>query len=303
MIKPLRVSRLQTNTGFSTIEVLVGVGLLTLVALGVAESLSHMHGQLRGISQKQEIVELKNLITQQLAKPGVCTWQLKDQVIDVSMATTEASPSPSTLNLSEIHMGQDATSPVLVKSGLVIPESQSGLKVASILFRNIYATGNPNEYKGIFQVNFDSSSLSVPVKPLQIQQVFLTQAADPVNAKKIQSCKGGTGNIKVECMTASKQGKVAGMKWQYDNFSTPANLSDVFDVFEYPGGESAWGLACKPDYVQTTCSGSELATDTTMGPDIWQVQYGRLGCYSDNEELNGLDPTVYLTCCRFFTDS
>jgi hypothetical protein len=303
MKKQFRISRLQTSTGFSITEVLVAVGVLTMVSLGMIESLSRMHGQLRGISQKQEIVELKNLMTQQLAKPGVCTWQLKDQVIDVSMATTDVSPSPSTLNLSELHMGPDATSPLLVKTGLAIPDSQSSLKVASILFKNIYATGNPNEYRGIFQINFDPSSLAMPVKPLQIQQVFVTDSTDPASAKRIQMCKGGTGNIKVECMTASKQGKVAGMKWQHDNFSTPTNLSEVFDVFEYPGGESAWGLACKPDYVQTTCSGSELASDTTMGPDVWQVQYGRLGCFSDNEELNGLDPTVYLTCCRFLTDS
>lgn len=293
---------LATESGLSLIEVLIAVAILVVVSMGMAGSLSHFHNQLRGISQKQEIIELKNLMTQQMSKVGVCTWQLKDKVIDVSMATTEASPSPTVLNLGEIYMGQDATSPILAKSGQRIPESLSGVQVSSIFFKNIYATGNPNEYKGIFQINFDSTSLAAPVKPLQVQQIFWTEAADPVGAKRIQVCKGGSGQIKVECATGSKQGKAVGANLISSNFSSPLTLNDIFTVYEFPGGESAWGLSCKPGFVQTTCSGSELNLDTTMGPDLWQHQYGTIGCFSDNEELAGADPTIYLTCCQFSTD-
>lgn len=52
-------------------------------------------------------------------------------------------------------MGLDNTSPLLAKSGERIPESLTGVRVSSVLFRNIYATGNPNEYKGVFQIIFD----------------------------------------------------------------------------------------------------------------------------------------------------
>ncbi len=303
MRKTSQAASLQKQAGFSITEVLIAVAILSVISLGVAGTMSRMHSQLRGISQKQEVVELKNLMTQQLAKTGVCSWQLKDKVIDVSMATSEASPSPTSLNLGELYMGQDATSALLAKAGQIIPESQSGVKVASVFFRNIYATGNPNEYKGIFQINFDPNSVSVPVKPLQVQQIFWTDPADPANAKKIQTCKGGVGTIKVECATASKKGKAVGANLEIHNFATPPALGDVFDVYEYPGGGNAWGLACKPDFVQTTCTASELNTDASMGPDLWQVQYGRLGCYSDDEELGGNNPTVYLTCCQILSDS
>lgn len=302
MKQTTRTSAHQNETGFTLIEVMMGIAILAIVTIGMAESLSQMYSQLRAISQKQEIIELKNIVTQQLGKPGVCTWQLRDKVIDVSMPTTEFSPSPSLLNLGEIYMGQDATSPLLAKSGLRIPESLSGVKVASVYFKNIYATGNANEYKGIFQINFDAASLAQPVKPLQVQQVFLTDAADPASAKKILACKGGggaSGSIKTECATASKRGKGVGANLVYHTFTVAPTLTDIFDVFEYPGGEAAWGLSCKSQYVQTTCSASELNSDTTMGPDLWQLQYGRLGCFSDNEELGGADPTVYLTCCQF----
>lgn len=290
---------LRNDAGFSLIEVMLGVGILAVISFGMAGSLSNMHSQLRGVSQKQEILELRNLITQQLSKPGVCTWQLKNLVIDVSQPTTETSPSPTVLNLAELRMGPDASSPLLAKSGDRIPESLTGVKVTKIFFKNIYATGNPNEYKGLLQINFDANSLVVPVKPLQIQQIISTNPTDPLGAKRIDACKSGSGTVKATCATGVKRGKFPGASLGSNSIATASSVNDVFDVFEYPGGGGAWGIACKPDYVQTTCSGSELGNDINQGPDLWQLQYGRVGCFSDNEELAGSDPTLYLTCCEF----
>lgn len=295
-------SVLRNQAGFGLIEVLIAVAILIVVSLGMAGSLSDMHSHLRAISQKQEILELRNLVTQQMLKAGVCTWQLKDKVIDVSMPTSEASPSPTVLNLGQLYMGQDASSPLLARNGERIPESLSGVKVSNIYFKNIYATGNPNEFKGLFQITFNVNSLSRPVKPLQVQQIFTVNSADPSSAKRIQLCKAGASNIRSECATGIKRGKYPGASIGHQSFAEPVTLNDVFEVHEFPGGESAWGLSCKPEYIPTSCTGSELNGDTTMGPDLWQLQYGKVGCFSDNEELGGADPTVYLTCCRFSMD-
>src|SRR3954471_10649959 len=83
--------------GMGIIEVLVAVSMLSAVSMGMIILFQSQQAQIRALVQKQDSITLKNMMLQQLANPNVCTWQLKDKVIDVSMATTAAAPSPSEL--------------------------------------------------------------------------------------------------------------------------------------------------------------------------------------------------------------
>lgn len=193
----LKVSH--SNAGMGLIEVLVALGLVSMIAMAMASMFSSQQKSIRYFSQKQEMIDLKAIMQQQLAKINVCTWQVKDKVIDVSMATSESSPSPTVIALKDdaIYQGIDDTSAVIAKAGQRLPTSLNGIFVASVSFKNIYATGNPNEYKGVFDVSFDASSLVFAAKPVQVQQIIKTTAADPLNAKRIDSCLGSPGVSKI----------------------------------------------------------------------------------------------------------
>lgn len=144
--------------------------------------------EIRSLKQKQELVDLKNIMLQQLGKSEVCTWQLKDKIIDLSTAPTESSPSPTIINLGELRQGPNSTSALIAKTNERLPQSQTGLRVEQVSFRNIYATGNTDEYSGVFDISFASSSLAYSLKSVQTQQIFKVVGTDPATAKRIESC-------------------------------------------------------------------------------------------------------------------
>lgn len=178
------------NSGFSLVEVLITIGLFSFFGMVFASVLQSQRQQIRALIQKQESVELKDLMQRQLSRSAVCTWQLKDKVIDVSAPPTQANPSPTVLLFDELYQGEDASSALIAKANDRLPGTQNGLKVSEIRFRSVYATGNANEYAGVFEVDFDPSSLSMPMRSVQFQRLIRTVPTDPDNAKRIDSCVG-----------------------------------------------------------------------------------------------------------------
>ncbi len=173
-------------------QVLVSIGIMGILLLAMVSMLQTQQKELRSIRQKQEAVELKSTMLQQMLKSDICTWQLKDKVIDVSLVTTEASPSPTVVELNVLRQGPDVSSAMLAQAGEKLPFTTTGIRVASISFRHIFATGNANEYTGVFEVSFDESSLAYAIHPVQVQQVIKVVGTDPGNAKRIESCGPGS---------------------------------------------------------------------------------------------------------------
>ncbi len=187
--------------GMGMIEVVIAAGLMGVLVLGMASMYETQQKQIKVLMQKQELVDLKNQMLTNLNNPTVCTWQLKDKAIDVSMPTSEVSPSPTILTLTNntIYGGPNSTSAPLASAGQKLPNSIHGLQVLRVAFKGIFATGNPDEYRGVFEVVLDPASTPMPVRPVQVPVTISTAPADPPNAKKIVSCRGeAPGSLRVE---------------------------------------------------------------------------------------------------------
>lgn len=174
------------SAGLSLIEMLVAVAIGSIMLVMVASMFQAQQKEVRSLRQKQEVIELKNLMLAQLTKTEVCSWQLKGRMIDVAASPTAAKPSETVLNLKELRQGLNNSSAIVAKSGDSLPGSS--IKVKSITFKDIYPTGNPDEYKGVFEISFDESSLAYPLRPLQTQQIIKTLSGSPDRAKIIDSC-------------------------------------------------------------------------------------------------------------------
>jgi hypothetical protein len=182
--EPIRRGPSMGNRGSSFVQVLILSGALVYVMMTLLSATRSQQQDIKGLQQKSEATEFKNLLVKTLSNSSVCTPYLKDMVVDVANATTTTA-SPTVLNLSDIYYGTLGTSAPLASAGKVLPLSQYGLVVDKISFKNILATGNPGEYKGNFEVSFTSGSIARPLHPVQSEQIIKI-ATDGSN--RIVSC-------------------------------------------------------------------------------------------------------------------
>ncbi|NJL23893.1 MAG: type II secretion system protein [Calothrix sp. SM1_5_4] len=188
----MEVKEAYLERGGSLIEVLVMLGVIGVVALAMMNLLQAQHQQIRVLSQKQEIIDFKNLVLQNALRPEVCSWQLKSTgaTLDLSAATSETHPSASVINLPALYQGVDVNSAKLAEVGNTLPGSLTGMVVQSIQFKGVYATGNPNEYRGFLEVVFEPASLAMIHKPVRVSQIVRVMPGDPINAKRVETCLG-----------------------------------------------------------------------------------------------------------------
>lgn len=182
------------NRGMSLVEVLVSLGITVILMSATASMFVTQQRENRALNQKLEMVDLKNQIMQAFQNSSTCTWQIQGKTFNTS-GVTSTNPSSTSIDLVELRHGPNSSSLLLAKTNSTLPGSQSNLKVASIRFNNILATGNPDEYKGHFEITFMDSSLSRPMRPTIIPQVI--QATGSPTAT-ITAC--GAGLISLDDM-------------------------------------------------------------------------------------------------------
>lgn len=173
--------------GLSLIEVMVSLAIGSIVMMAFTSMMSSQQSQLRAVSQKLELLSLETIMLKEFSKSDVCTWQLAGKLVDLRGSLTVTRPSPTILQLAQLHQGLDAASPILVQSGSLLPGSPDNVRVDSIEFRDIYPTGSPNEYRGTLQVNFNAQSLVYAMQPARLSQIITVDATNPGSAK-IVSC-------------------------------------------------------------------------------------------------------------------
>lgn len=187
------------QAGFSLVEVLISAAAVLVVIFALISLLVSQQKEVKALFQKSDILELKNQMIQTLADPDVCSWQLKDKVLNVS-STTTTTKSPTTITLPQLYFGSSTASPVLAEAGQRLPASTNNVNVANIILKDIVSTGRPNQFMGTLEVSFDESSLVRSLRPISIQQVLNVEPTDPASAKRISSCgrgvaeAGGTGD-------------------------------------------------------------------------------------------------------------
>jgi prepilin-type N-terminal cleavage/methylation domain-containing protein len=173
--------------GFSLIECIVVILIISVLSLGFASMTSNQQKEMKALQQKSEIVEVRASLLQNLSLYEVCTWQFKDKVIDTTNVTS-LQKSTTTLSFNTLYIGPDAGSSILAQAGTNLAGSQSGMKVATITFEEITATGMPDEYMGYLTVQFNDQTLVRPLKPARIQKIVHVIGTDPTSAKRIDRC-------------------------------------------------------------------------------------------------------------------
>lgn len=289
------------NNGFSILEVLIAGSIGMIVMLAITSMVSTQQTEVRSLQQKLEVVELKSTLIKSLSNAQVCTWQFQALTIDVTDATPLV-PGSTSISLPALRQGSSVASPIIVSQGEKIPLSNYGLKVDKISLGKFVSTGLADEYQGVLEVSFQSSSLARPLRALEMRQVLKTQASDPPNAKRIISCATGTGSG-LACVTGSLTGKTDVRTIVNGAGYTPASFDEIFRIKPGSVNINSWGLACQPGWTLTGCTlnGDGAVSSSGSAPSQtqdWDLRMDSNGfCKSDSEEYD-MDALITVICCR-----
>lgn len=176
--------------GNSLIMAMIGVAITGITAAAIASLIGNLNNHVAVLTQKIEARDLQVFISQAFSEYETCNEILKDKAINLTgVSTTKTGNNP--LALQEIKIG-GASGLSIVKTGEKI-STQSNLVAEKIEFTDFLATGAPDLYIGKLRVTFDRKSEKAPLKPIEVNRLVRTIAGDPVGAKRIESCVGGTG--------------------------------------------------------------------------------------------------------------
>lgn len=185
--------------GQSLIQSIVAIAVSAIAINAVIATTVNMQKANKQLAQKLESIDLKNQLMSTFLKPANCTCQLNANVnvtnaSNLKFDSGETSPS---INLTELKAGCAPSSPSLTKAGELLPGTQTNLKVKSVKLSEIVATGNPDEYAGFFNIEFDEKTTAGPLASIRIRQAFVIDPASPPGQRTILRCQNDDAGILV----------------------------------------------------------------------------------------------------------
>lgn len=179
--------------GFSIIEVLITVSIMSMMAMGIATLVVNATKDQRAIQEKFAMLEVQNSVLSSFSNSATCLQQLTGGA-PTHLNLDAAAIATTSMPLSEIRAGILPTSPLLAKTGQPLPGYVGNqMIVSSMNFQNIEPTGNPNEYNGYIEIMLDPASMIRPMKPIRIRQLFTARPDPSASSSLIEDCQSSGG--------------------------------------------------------------------------------------------------------------
>lgn len=186
------------NSGFSLIEVMIGMGIAAVLLGAMAQMGSNQTKTVKYLNQKLTILDTEKLLSTVLADGKVCT-----QILTAAPNTiTVGSLGTYKINLGSIPVSTAAGAAALVQPG---PVSSSGIVVTNpaVTIQNFQiATGTPNTYIADLTVNYDASSFAQPIRQNPTHVMITTNAGNVITSCNSNQGLPFTGSY--QDMTASR---------------------------------------------------------------------------------------------------
>ena len=195
--------------GFSLIEAVVVLGIMTSVGLGFATMMSNILTSQVAVEEKLATIETMNGLVRTFADSAICGFQLNQGVPPVDLTA----PTP-TIAYPEIRLGMTNVSTLLAKVGNSLPGyTGNRMKVQSIKLTNI-ALISGNNFSGDLEVTLDPTTTRSPVKPFGVKNLIFT-AMPPLTAATVASCGSAAALPKGNCPAVPGCGLPAGFPTQF----------------------------------------------------------------------------------------
>ncbi len=180
--------------GFSLLEVLIAIGLMSLVAVSTATLIGEQNKQIKLMSQKIVLNDTKNAFLATMQDTVSCQKNL-DSSVDGTLVFDSTLVGNKSMPLARIRIGHLVTSPILLDTTLEVSPG-SRLFVNSITLDNLTDVGG-GKWSGVWKVDFRNDFSSFQFKAMVLNpQLFDVDVSTPTVAK-ITNCSsvvaGGSG--------------------------------------------------------------------------------------------------------------
>lgn len=173
---------LKNNKAFSMTEMMIGVGLVTIVNLILGSMVFNLQKQQQRITQKADNISTLNFVQSIVLKSELCNCQIKDKIFNSNHAD-------SVVPLNEIKAGCLATSPTLLTTSVASPGMINlSQAVSGIYLTQLTTTGNSNEYNAVLKIIPFSNQQQMTLRPVSLFMRINTEAGSPSSAKVIRGC-------------------------------------------------------------------------------------------------------------------
>jgi prepilin-type N-terminal cleavage/methylation domain-containing protein len=215
-----------SNKGFSLIEIMIGIGIMTIVITANLMMFSNLDRQNQVLAEKVAVSDLKRQMVAILGNGTICSTELASNVFNPSGPYVINADSLATqeINLDRIHSGTTATAPALIEKDQLASTMSQRLLVDKIKFRNFTATDRPENFFADLEVSFKGGAMSLA--PVVMKMYIETDPADPSSARKITGCaeSGKTGRAHRIVFTTSQ------------SWTVPAGAKSAFVTMAGGGG-------------------------------------------------------------------
>ncbi len=195
------------KSGQSIVSVLISLAISGIVITVMLQISSEQNKSLKHFTQKSDVLEVRNIISEQLSDPQFCDWQFsKNNTVKIN--TSNIANAKITFN--NIHLGKNATSPTII----AVNDKLSGLKVNSIEYTDLVAVGATGKYQGNLEISFDPSTAARSIAPLKIKKFILVDMTDPANARSVLGCSSTNSITSIQsiCRVKSMASTTSGIQ-------------------------------------------------------------------------------------------
>ena len=183
----------RNSDGFSIVESLVAVGIMSIVMMGFTQMMWNQSRQTKGFEETLARLDVEKTLATFLADGSVCGATLAGTLPGTAPKTFDINNFASTsFSLNSIPSSSlDGAADLLAVDQQASSVSNS-LKVDTIAYKNIQNTG-PDKYTVDLVVTFKGGVR--PLRPLNIKTIITTVTADPLNPaiKEVIGCNSSSG--------------------------------------------------------------------------------------------------------------
>lgn len=199
--------------GFGLIELLIAVGIMAIIATGMASMLTSQQRETKALSEALAKLDLEKLLIATLADGKICNAELAPSAFNGNVAKTINASNPtaaknSVINLSSIHASDAPTAPILIDKITPASPMANTLMINNIQFTNFVSTGNPNEFSTDLVISFLGTIRAL--KPIILKTTVTVNSLTPTT--QVIACSSSSSS-------AVLSGSTCGMKDTYGMFA------------------------------------------------------------------------------------